>query len=293
MHKHFLVTVSFDSADLTGVRFLCSFFQKLSEHQVTLFHICRLDSNDMNATLMEMWDKPDDRIHGRPTVGAQRALDKARTMLAESSMCIDQLITKTFAERYGKVKDILNEGEQGLYDAIILGKRASYTLQSFFERAADETAQKIIEESRLTTPVWICPEPDRDQKNVLVCIDGSENALRAVDHAGYILANQPQHSITLFNVQNGHGLDLDKIFADARKALAEHNIADSRIHTDTSWGVNVSGTIMGYAEKGRFASIAFGLNGVDQGLLKSFKFAGGTAASLIEKTNKVSLWCCP
>ena len=264
MNKHFLVTVSFDSADLTGVRFLCSFFQKLSEHQITLLHICRLDSSNMNATLMEMWDKPDEKIHGRPTVGAQRALDKARTMLAESSMCVEQLITKTFAERYGKVKDILKEGEQGLYDAIILGKRASYTLQSFFERAADETAKKIIAESSLTTPIWICPEPERDQKNVLVCVDGSENALRAVDHVGYILANQPQHGITLFNVQNGHSMDSEKIFAEARKILGEHNIVDSRIRTDTSWGVRVSGTIMGYAERSRFASIAFGLNGVQE-----------------------------
>lgn len=293
MNKHFLVTVSFDSAHLTGVGFVCSFFQKLSEHQVTLFHICRLDSQKINSVLLESWENPDEKLNGRPTVGAQQALEKAKVMLSESSMSVDQMITKTFNERYGKVRDILYEGAEGLYDAIILGKRASYTFQSFFERSGDETALNIIRESSLTTPLWICPESDPGRKNVLLCLDGSENALRAVDHVGYILAKQPQHAITLFTVQNGMVRASESLFPEAIKVLRGHNISDERISTDTSWGMSVAGSIMGYAEKGDFAAVAFGLHGVQEGLLKSINFAGGTAAALIEKTEKVSLWCCP
>ena len=293
MNKHFLVTVSFDSADLSGVGFLCSFFQKISEHKVTLFHICRLDSSKMTSTLLEMWDDPDGKNNPPITVGAQRAIEKARSMFADSNMSVDQVITKTFAERYGKVRDILNEGTEGLYDAIVLGKRASYTLQSFFERAADETAQKIIKESTLSTPLWICPESDHARKNVLVCVDGSENGLRAVDHVGFIISNQPQHSLTLLNVQKSGGPDSDQIFAAARNVLKEHNIAESRIHTDTSWGISVAGAIISYAEKGGFASIAFGLRGIRESRFKNMKFAGGTASNLIAKTDKVALWCCP
>jgi len=293
MNKHFLVTVSFDSADLSGVGFLCSFFQKLSEHQATLFHICRLDSNNMNATLLEMWEGPNENGAAQITVGAQRALEKAKSMLAESHMSVDQVITKTFEERYGKIRDILKEGTEGLYDAIVLGKRASYTLQSFFERAADETAQKIIKESTLSTPLWICPECDPLRKNVLVCVDGSENGLRAVDHVGYIISKQPQHSLTLFHVQKSGGGAGDEIFTAARNVLKEHNIDESRIHTDSSWGVSVAGTIMSYAEKEGFAAIAFGLRGIQEGLFKNMKLTGGTASNLIAKTDKISLWCCP
>lgn len=293
MNKDFLVTVSFDSSDLTGVGFLCSFFQQLSEHQVTLFHICRLDSNNMNSTLLEMWENPAEKDSVQITVGAQRALEKAKSMLAESHMSVDHVITKTFAEQYGKVRDILNEGAEGLYDAIVLGKRASYTLQSFFERAADETAQKIIKESTLSTPLWICPQSDYKRKNVLVCVDGSENGFRAVDHVGYIISNQPQHSLTLFYVQTGGDPGANEVFTSARNVLNEHSIAESRIHTDTRWGLSVSGTIMNYAEKEGFAAIAFGLRGAQEGLLKNMKFAGGTASSLIAKTDKIALWCCP
>jgi hypothetical protein len=293
MNKHFLVTVSNDYKHLTGVEFICSFFKQLSEHQITLLHICRLDANDMNKTLLEMWDTPDERVSGRPTIGAKKALSHATKLLSNSKMSVDQMITKTSAERYGKIKDILNEGTSGLYDAIILGKRASYALQWLFERPADETAKSIILDSSLSSPLWVCPEPEIGRKNVLICLDGSDGSYRAVDHVGYILSRQDQHKITLFHVENGLGLDTSEIFKKSTAILHNHQINDERIHTHTTWGINVAGTISSYAEKSGFAAIAVGLKGVDQGILKRINLAGGTTSSLIERTEKISLWCCP
>jgi len=293
MNKHFLVTVSNDYAHLTGVEFICSFFTQLSEHQITLLHICRLDAGDMNKDLMKMWDNPDDLVSGKPTVGARKALEQATRLLSNSNMAVEQMITKTFPERYGKIRDILQEGSGGLYDAIILGKRASYTLQWFFEKPADETAKALAGDSSLTVPLWICPETEFGRKHVLVCVDGSEGALRAVDHVGYILSRQKQHSVTLFNVENGAGFDSERIFQQAIRTLHEHQISDERIRTDTTWGLNVAGTISGYADKNGYAAIAVGLEGGDQGILKNMKLAGDTTAGLIERAEKISLWCCP
>ena len=293
MNKHFLVTVSNDYEHLTGVEFLCSFFKQRSKHQITLLHICRLDSTIAKNALLEIWENPDDRVKGKLTVGAKKAMDKSIAMLKDSSMSIDEMITKTFAERYGKVKDILNEGSSGLYDAIVLGKRASYTLQWFFERPADETAKAIISDSSISTPIWICPAPEKGRKNVLICVDGSEGSLRAVDHAGYILSKQDQHNLTLLYVENGAGLNSEEIFNKSKNTLKEHNIDPGRIRTETTWGLNVAGTILSFAEKGAFAAIAVGLKGVDKGIMKRINLAGGTTASLIERTEKISLWCCP
>ena len=181
MNKEFLVTVSNDSQNLTGVKFLCSFFKQHSEHKITLLHICRLDSKAATQPLMEMWDNPDDLVKGKPTMGAKKALNTATKLLEESNMSVDEMRIKTFAERYGKVKDILKEGSSGLYDAIVLGKRASYTLQWLVEQPADETAKAIIKDSSISTPIWICPDPEKGQKNVLVCVDGSEGSLRGSD----------------------------------------------------------------------------------------------------------------
>lgn len=293
MNKHFLVTVSDDYEHLTGVEFVCSFFKQLSEHQITLLHISRLDAADMNQSLMKMWDKPEKKISGRLTLGARKALDKSTEILSKSNMSVDQMITKTFPERYGKINDILKEAATGLYDAIVLGKRASYTLQWFFERPAEETALKIMRDSSLTSPLWICPETEVGRKNVVVCVDGSDGSYRAVDHVGYILSLQDQHAITLFHVENGAGLNTNEIFAKSTRILHGHKIADERISTDTTWGLNVAGTITGYADSTGAAAIAVGLEGVDEGILKRMHLAGGTTASLIQRAEKISLWCCP
>ena len=293
MNKHFLVTISNDYDQLTGVEFICSFFKQLSEHQITLLHISRLDAAHMNKTLMKMWDKPEEGVTGPLTVGARKALEKSKRLLSKSSMSIDQMITKTFPERYGKINDILKEAASGLYDAIVLGKRASYTLQWFFERPAEETAKAIIQDSALGSPLWICPTPEQGRKHVLIGVDGSAGSLRAVDHVGYILSRQDQHTVTLLHVENGAGLDSAEIFKKSSRILHSHDIGDERIRQDTTWGLNVASTIASYAEKSGYAAIAVGLEGVDQGILKRMKLAGGTTTGLIERTEKISLWCCP
>lgn len=289
MEKQFLVTVSNDHEHLSGVKFICSFFKKMSEHQVTLLHINRLDSQDMNKALLTSWENPEKHL----SIRGKRALDKACELLSQSRMAIEQMKTKTFSERYGKIKDILHEGAQGIYDAIILGKRASYTLQWFFEKPGDETAQAIIKDSSLVTPLWVCPEIETGRKHVLVCIDGSEHSFRAVDHVGYILRRQEQHNITLFNVSNAAGNKTEDLFQRSVALLHEHKISDDRIQTQTSWGFSVTGTILSKAEKGGYAAVAVGLRGTEGGLMKSMNLAGGTTSSLLGKIEKASLWCCP
>jgi hypothetical protein len=294
MEKQLLVTISNDVEHLFGVKFICSFFHKMSEHRVTLLHICRRDGNDMTKTLMDIWDGPADNVQGQLTVGVRRSIKKAEKLLKESRMSIDQIITKTVAERYGKVKDILAESSKGLYDTIILGRRASYSLQWMFERSADETIQAMIKDSSCTSPLWICPDPEPGRKNVLLCVDGSENAYRAVDHVGYILSAQDQHTITLFHVENAAEKQSDKIYQRAEAILLGHNIGAERINRNSAWGVSVPRSILGEIEKGGYAAVAVGMCGQKkQGLLKDLHLAGGTTVKLVSKIEKASLWCCP
>jgi hypothetical protein len=294
MKKHFLVTISNDAEILYGVRFLCSFFEGGADHHVTLLHICRRDAEGMSATLSQMWEGPDEGIKGQLTVQAKKAIDRARDTLARHTTVIDKVMTKTCAERYGKVKDILTEGMKGAYDAIILGRRASYTLQWMFERAADETAQAIIRDSGCTIPLWICPEPLPSRKNVLLCLDGSENGYRAADHVGYIVATQPQQHITLFYVQNVKDhRNPAEIFAPAEAILHDHGVAPERIRRESVWGLTVPGAIESEMVRGGYAAVAVGLHGEHQVSARKSPLAGGNTAKLIAKVDKAALWCCP
>jgi hypothetical protein len=294
MNKHFLVTVSSDADNLCGVRFVSSFFNNQSEHSVTLLHICRLDCDNMTKSLTEMWQNPDEQRQCNLTGGLKRALDKAHELLSQGNFSVDRTITKTAVERYGKVKDILTEGSQGYYDAIVLGKRASYALQWMFERPAEELAQAMIRDSCCDVPLWICPESEPGRQNVLLCVDGSDNAYRAVDHVGFILSGEDQHSITLLHVNNNTTRESAEIFTRAEEILHGHNIGDERLRRNSTWGLSVSRTIQSEAAKGGYAAVALGMHGSrEKGLLKDYILAGGTTAKLIGKIEKTALWCCP
>jgi len=225
----------------------------------------------------------------------RKAINGARTLLTAKNFPVNQIITKTVGERYGKVKDILAESSKGLYDAIVLGRRASYALQWMFERAAEETFQAMIRDSCCVTPLWICPDLEPEKKNVLVCIDGSENSFRAVDHVGYILSTEDHHSITLFHVENTVGTECVEFFRQAESILEKHKINPGRIVRKVTWGVSISSTIENESKKGNYAVVALGMGGPknNRSTAGTSHMMGKTAQKLIQKIDKISLWYCP
>jgi hypothetical protein len=294
MKLHFLINISSDTENLYGVRFFSSFFQNSKECDVTLFHICRLDSQDSSESLMEIWKGPGEGVVGNLTKGAQKALSRARRNLQNNAVTISKMKTKTVQERFGKVRDILCEGSEGLYDAMILGRRATFALQWIFDRPGDEIPQALIQETSLTCPLWICSEPEEGRRNVLLCVDGSESSMRAADHVGYILSHAPEHKVTIFHVASSPNGKSQEIFDKAMDTLHSHNIEDDRIEQKTSWGLSVSGAILAEKNSGRYAAVAIGLQGNHEGgLLNNIGLNGGTAAALINKISKAALWICP
>ena len=294
MSLHFLVNISSDTENLNGVRFFSSFFQESQGLSITLFHISRLDSSDSSAALMEMWKNPEEGVEGKLTTGAYKALNRARRHLRNKNMTIEHMKTKTVQERYGKVRDILAEGTAGLYDALILGRRATYALQWVFDRPGDEIPQAIIRESSLNCPLWVCTEPEEGRKNVLLCVDGSASSMRAVDHVGFVLNHVPEHSITLFQVSSSSALNVAKNFDDAIEILTRHGISEERIILKEGSGLSVSGAILAEKNRGNYAAVAIGLEGNHEGgALGALGIKGGTAATLINSISKASLWICP
>ena len=290
---HYLVTTSSNTGNLLAVQFLSSFFSNCSKISVTLLHICRQDSSDTCQGLTEMWEKHDDTVTGKLTVGAKKSLDKAKELFNRSSIPIEQMITKTVAERYGKVKDILTEGNRGHYDAIVLGRRATYALQWMFAKASDELPQAMITDKSLQTPIWICCEHDPGRKNVLICVDGSENSFRAVDHTGYVLSHTEDHSATLFHVNSGTGVDESALFKKAETILLDNGVKSERISSRSGRGLSVANAIISEGNRGGYSAVALGLAGEGKKLLEEYGLMGGTTSTLIHKAEKFALWCCP
>ena len=293
MKFHFLVTISNDVRHLFGLRFICSFFNDLTaDYQITLFHVSSSDRNDMNRALGNMWKRPGRDVDFQLTAGARNAINSSRALLLNRQMPDERILTKTYAEHYGKTDDILKEGEAGLYDAIILGRRASYALQWMFENPADETAQTIVK-NLSTVPVWICPELEADRKNVLLCLDGSPNSLRAADHVGYIISAEPHQSVTLFHVESTAGSASTDIFTGAEAILHKHGLDRSRLTRKSVRGRNIPATIQVEVNRGNYAAAAIGFHGEREQTARREKIGGSTITKLISNMEKAAIWCCP
>jgi len=290
MNLHFLISISSESENLYGIRFLCSFIGSCKNIDVTLFHINSPNDNSASS-LMSMWEGPEEKAERMIHPAARKALNQAKFLLNSESLAVNELNTKTIVEQHGKVKDILTEATYGLYDAVILGSRATYTLQWMFERPGDEIPQALIRDASLSSPMWICNEPEVGRKNVLLCLDGSTSALRITDHVGYVLSFLPHHTITLFHVCNPVSNNAEKIFQDGSDILFKHTIASERIKTKTTWGLSVTNCILNEQSNGKYAVVAVGLSGTNEkSAIHSNNIVGKTSSSLLKEISKASLW---
>jgi len=294
MDLHFLINISSETENHYGVKFFNSFFKNCHGTDVTLFHVCHSEDPDSSSSILEVWDAPADIQNGKLTPSARVALDRAQRTLVGNDLKIRSLRTKTIKEQFGKVKDILTEGAKGLYDAMILGRRATYTLQWMFDRPGDEIPKALTQDASLACPVWICSEPESGRRNVLLCVDGSRSSLRAADHVGYVLSRARHHKVTVFHVTTTRTSNIQRILEEAETVLLSHGVEPERISSKRGWGLSIPGAILSEKNQGQYAAVALGLHGISQGrLLENIGIQEGIAATLIKKIDKAALWCCP
>jgi nucleotide-binding universal stress UspA family protein len=84
----------------------------------------------------------------------------------------------------GVARDICSWAEKSKKaDAIFITSRGHGRLRAFF---TGKIANKVLEYAKVC-PVWMVKGAVRNE-NVLIAVDNSENAMRAVDHAGFLLS---------------------------------------------------------------------------------------------------------
>ena len=120
-------------------------------------------------------------------------LAEARTVLCKKGFKDEQIKASHLKKHFGIARDICNfAGEKGA-DALLVTRKGRSRLEAFF---LGEISTKILGYC-LTCPVWVV-EGGVKSKKVLVSMDSSENALRAAEYAGFMLAGT-ECQITLFH----------------------------------------------------------------------------------------------
>jgi nucleotide-binding universal stress UspA family protein len=142
----------------------------------------------------------------RETMNQLQEIEKRNHQMAERILtdAKDRLIKIGFTKKtveavfrnieVGIARDICSWAEDNKKaDAIFISSRGRSRLETFF---TGEIANKVLEYAKVC-PVWMVKGTVRS-KNVLLAVDNSENAIRAMDHAGFMLSGTDV-SVTVYH----------------------------------------------------------------------------------------------
>jgi nucleotide-binding universal stress UspA family protein len=125
---------------------------------------------------------------------AERILSDAKDRLMHFGFTQKTVEAAFFNINIGVARDICSWAEKNKKaDAIFISSRGRSRLEAFF---TGEIANKVLEYVK-ACPVWLVKGNVKDNK-VLLAVENSENAMRAVDHAAFLLSGTDVN-VTVFH----------------------------------------------------------------------------------------------
>ncbi|MBU4185091.1 MAG: universal stress protein [Proteobacteria bacterium] len=236
---------------------------------------------------------------------AEKILAEAQNILLNKGFKEEKI--KTCCQKRGitVAQDICNWALIKQVDTILLTKRGRTEIKSFF---MGKVSTRLVEYRR-NNPVWIL-EGGINSKNVLVCVDNSENALRAVDHVGFMLSGTDCH-ITIFHTMKHlsrfvpmqvleEAEDLEKLWRNkageeiapyikkAKEILLKAGLSEEQITTKVTEGSRSSADdILKEAQDNDHGTIVMGRRGLSA--VKEF-FMGSVTSSVLNRAVSLAIW---
>jgi nucleotide-binding universal stress UspA family protein len=248
------------------------------------------------------------RIMTRNAEAAQGLLDRCRELLVRSGVPDASIESVSQPRQQGLAKDIVDVAQQGLYDAVVVGRRGLGSLQGM---VMGSVSVQLVENSQLI-PVWLVDGEVRSLR-VLAAVDGSAGSLRAVDHLAFMLSGNPDVAVRFFHVTprlrefcevdfsepEAHALEtlvvegdrrcMDDFFAVALSKLKAAGFSERQIETRTASAlIGVGETILEAARAEGFGTIVTGRRGAN----RSF-FGGSVSHTVSRNIADAALWLVP
>ena len=215
----------------------------------------------------------------------EQVLKKSKDKLLRWGWEDPQVQIKAQEKRVGLARDILFEAHNGLYDAVVVGRRGLSKVEEFF---LGSVSGKVLQGAG-DIPVWLIGGKVEAHK-ILVALDGSENALRAVDHVSFIVEScrSDQIQVLLLNTwpglvtltgprvipnlsslnasaQEKHKNKMESFLDQAENMLLEAGLPAQRIKKKICWRCSdISKSILSEAEKGGCGTIVLGRRGISK-----------------------------
>jgi len=236
---------------------------------------------------------------------AGHILSEARSVLLQKGFNNEQIKTSHLKKHFGTARDICTFAGNERADAVLISSRGRSRLETFF---VGEVTSKMLEHCRVC-PLWVV-EGAVESKSVLVAVDSSENALRAADHAGYMLAAMDCRIILFHSKRhlnrfmpqeiieatpeleelwkNKAGEHIAPYMKKAKQILIDRGLSDTHITTKVVDGSrSAAGDILKEAHSSDCGTIVLGRRGVSG--VKEF-FMGSVASKVLQASEGMAVW---
>lgn len=287
MNKHLLVTISDDPSAQRALRFVCAFFKNKEDVRLTLFNTAPQPPAVWGEE--KSFESLRDREASAQAIidSGKKAMAAAREIFVAGGFSPAQVDDKIIARNFSRIDDIIKEGETGLYDAVVFGRRAMIKLENFLDKSA---SQEMLE-AKFAFPLWLCREVDYQRHGVLLCVDDSEAFRRMADHVGFILQGETAHPVTLLRVvkKSDAHQSPEGLFGEAISTLEDNGFPSRLIRTRLEVSDDVPAAILREAEDGRYAAVAVGRTGMRKGPLARI-FATSVTLALFNRLTGAALW---
>jgi nucleotide-binding universal stress UspA family protein len=309
MEKKILLAVDDTVHTICAMRYAVRMASEVTKLWFTLFYV----QPTISQYLLEEAEKDieaKEKLKTRMRKNHENAhgiLEKLKNQMARMGIQEDHIDTHTQPKVLGLAKDIMDRAQQGLYDAIVVGRRGLSKVQKALMGSVTAT---LIEHASFI-PVWVV-DGEVTSSKIMLAVDGSESSLRAADHLSFMIGENPNVTLTLYHVRPSVGeictIDfgdkgsaeedlmpqgakgcIDRFYARAVQIFKNAGIDEKRIEIKTSRPlVNIGKSIVNEAKKGNYGTVVIGRRGQSQ----SF-FMGSVSRSVIDATRSCALWIVP
>jgi nucleotide-binding universal stress UspA family protein len=307
MDKKILLAVDDSIHSKDAVKYAVAISSTVKDLHYVLFHVQPMISQYLleEAQKSQQARAELDKVTKKNDESSRKILDQYQKDMVRMGIEEDRIEIVTRPRTLGLAKDIIDFGQVGRYDAIVVGSRRMSRLQRVF---MGSVSANLLEHSEFI-PVWVVDGEVTSDK-IMVAVDGSESSLRAVDHISFMLMGNTTVEITLLHVMSKarefyeESVDeepsteledlvtscdrkrIDQFYALALKKFKDAGISDNQIEILTLEDGNRPGrVIIETAEKGNFGTVVIGRRGVN----KSF-FTGSVSHHVINKISGCVLW---
>lgn len=236
---------------------------------------------------------------------AEKILSNGKSVLIQKGFDEDRVHTVFRKKDKGIAQDICAWVESKRADAVLITTRGRSRLETFF---MGEVSGKLLEYCRVC-PVWILEGAVTSNK-ILIAIDSSENALRAADHAGFMISGT-DCEVTLFHTMRNlnrfvplevleeapeleqlwkskAGQEIEPYMKKAKEMLLEAGLDETQIFTKVVDGSrNAASDLLEEARSNGYGTIVLGRRGLSG--VKEF-LMGSVTSKVLQNSAGLAVW---